>query len=189
LARSKKALTPIEIGAIKNAEKEWALREEASKIWLTEREVPNIHTNIKAAAQVLLKALENLGSQGRNESQMRLLSVMRDLENRVVPLYPEYLARVDRVEDELRLIAKACDHIIGGPGAKSDHNVRYWVDIAADHWVRLGNPIPTPKGRFFQALTNVQVDHRIPKVTEGSVASALRNWTEFRNSQGNIQDE
>jgi hypothetical protein len=165
-----------EVAAIKQAEVQWL--DWRAMATLLPPDIPDgrAFAQLHAATKQMQTAIDLFVNHSGSTAMARLVAKMQELQLFRSP-QNDYRDMIDDLVEPLQLLANSCDSIIGGPGAKPHAQNLAWVGFCATAWVQHGNPAPTAGGRFFRAITEVKVDHRIPSATKAIVEGALLHWS------------
>lgn len=181
MARQRKPLKLSEVNAIQKAEAEWLRWREIDALCQPDLPDKQAYTKLKKASKMMAEAVDLfLDAQGSRE-MASLLATLQGVQHLRAP-QSHYRAMLESMVEPLQLLGMACDQL-GGRGGRLDPAQLRWVGIAADAWLELGNPTPTPKGRFFRSLTETPKAKSIPAVTEERTREALAFWRKTRRLQ------
>jgi hypothetical protein len=178
MARQRLPIQPTELQAIKAAEAEWLRWRDI------ERSLPaDIHdkqaiTKLRVAANAMQDALNPFVQHGGSRQTAALVAAMQATE-----LFrthqAAYRQMLDDLIEPLQLIQKSTAPMVRR-GPRAAENVGAWVRMVADSWVAIVKKSPTPKGRFYVAMTAVALHRSVPKVTPERVERALAEWRALR---------
>jgi hypothetical protein len=179
VARKLKPPTNPEIDAIKKAEARWLGWRDIDAVCPPDIPDKQAYTKLKAASKQMAKAIDLFVNAPGSGETSRLLMTMQELQCTREP-QSHYMAMLNGLVEPLQLLERSCASL-GGRGGRLNPAVIRWVGLAADAWTEFGNPAPTPKGRFFKALTaKITEEKSIPAVTEESTREALEHWRKVR---------
>lgn len=182
MGRQRTPLKPAEVEAIKKAEAEWLRWRQIDSICPPDIADKQVYTKVKRASKIMLEALNLVLNDVGSRQSSRLLATMQEIQLfRAGQVH--YLHTLENMVEPLQLVGWACERL-GGRGGRLDPAVIRWVGLAADAWIHAGNPKPTAKGRFFRALTEVEVTKSVPGLTEDRVKEALALWRRAHQISG-----
>lgn len=179
LARPPFKPTDVEAAAIRAGEEHWKFwRDTEQLLTLTSPADPAAVGELGAAARKTLTALDRFRRAPLGGHTVTLIGALQSVD---LPLQAQDVQRqrIERLYEDLQLIARSCEIAAPGPGAKINSNEARFVWCAADAWCRMVGSPPTAKGRFHKAIASCASHPSLRNLTPERVAAGLARWRQF----------